>query len=135
MLVHSEKVSGKDSRLVTSGAATYLDDGIFGVIRICRYEKKTDFLLHFGNARFYVGDFLPCHLAQFLVLFVYEYILCRGKILNHLFIFLSCCDDRLKFLIVLVELDILLHIGHHVRAGELFLEGLELVLERKHLFQ
>ena len=53
--VHAEEVSGKDSRFVTSCAASDLHDDVFSVLRILRQELQFQFFFQFRYLRFELG--------------------------------------------------------------------------------
>ena len=74
----------------------------------------------------------PLELVVFLV---YENILGRSKFFHHFLIFQSGFDDRLKFLVVLVELDEFLHVGHYLGISELLLKLSVSFLKAENLLQ
>ena len=135
MGIHTEKVAGKDGRLVAAGTAANFHDGVLGIVRIGGNQQQTDALLHFRQLRLNLGNLLPRHLLQLVILLIEQDILRRGKVRQHLLILQSRRDNRLQLLVILVQLDITLHILHHLRTRQLVLQRLELVLQRQHLLQ
>ena len=129
MLIHTEKVSRKNSSFVSSGTSADFDNGILRIIRVSRNQKELDIFLHLRNLGFKLGNLFLCHLPEILILFVCQNILCGCYIVKCLLVLESGLDNRFEFLVILVELDIFLHIGHSLRAGELLLKILELVLQ------
>ena len=135
LAVHAEQVAGEDGGFVAAGAAADLDHGILAVVGIGRDQQELDVLFHVRDLRFDVRDDLPGHFPQVLVFLVDQDILGGRQLIEQGLVFLSGFDDRLKFLVVLVELDVLLHVAHHLGIGELVLQFLELVLQAHHFFQ
>ena len=131
--VHSEKVTGEDGGLVTTSAATDLDDGVLAVIRIGRDEENLDLLLHLRDLRLDLGDLSLRHVAKVLVLLVDHDVLGLCQLIDHLLVLKTGLDDRLQLLIVLVELDVFLHISDHLRISKLLLKRLVFVLESQDL--
>ena len=129
MLVHAEQVARKNSRFVAAGAAADFHDGVLAVVGIGRDEQQLDFLLqrrHFGLK---LRNLLARHLPEFIVFLVQEYILGRLNIVQQLLILVAFGDYGFQLLVILVELDIFLHVGHHGRIRQLVLDGFEFSLE------
>ena len=135
MLVHAEEVAGENGRLVAAGAAADLDDGILGIVGVCGDEQQFQVLLHPGDLRLEFGNLLTGHLAELVILLIHEDVLGGCHVVEQLLVLEPRLDDGFEFLVVLVELDELLHVGHHVRAGELLLQRCELVLQGQYLVQ
>ncbi len=68
-LVHAEKVASEKSRLVTTGSPPYLHNGVFRIIRICRYQKKFYFFLQFRDSGGCTVKFFSCKCFHFIVVF------------------------------------------------------------------
>ena len=133
--IHPEQVTCENRRLVTTSTSTDLHHRILTVIRIGRNQQQLDILLHFRNLRLYLGNLLTSHLAQILILLIGHDILGRSKLLHHLLVLETRLDNRLKLLVILVQLHKLLHVRHHCRIRQLSLESLVFILKAKHLLK
>ena len=135
VLIHAEEVAGKDRRLVAAGTAADFHDGVLAVVGIGRDEQKFDVLLHVGQFAFDFGNLLAGHVLEVGIALVHEHVLRRGQVIHGLLVLKTGLDDRFQLLVVLVKLHVALHVAHYLGAGQLFLQGRELVLQRQHLFQ
>ena len=134
VLVHTEEVSGKDCSLVAAGTAADFHHCVLAVIGIGGDEQELDILLYSRNRILDLGNLFAGHLLQFGIVLVHEDVLRGSEVLKFLLIIQTSLDDGFQFLVILVELDVLLHIRHHVGTGKLLLKRSELVLQRKYFF-
>ena len=135
VLIHAEEVAREYRRLVTAGTAADFNDGILAVVRIGRNEQKFDVLLHLGQLALYFCNLLAGHVLEVGIALVHEHVLRRGQVIHGLLVLQAGLDYGFQLLVVLVKLHVALHVAHYLGAGQLFLQGRELVLQRQHLFQ
>ena len=72
-------------------------------------------------------------MTQVVLVLVHEDVLCLGKFVHKFLVLETCLDDRLKFLVVFVQLDIFLHVSYDLRVGKLVLKLIVFVLESQDL--
>ena len=125
--VHAQQVAGEDRSLVATRTTTDLDDGVLRVLRILRDQEELDLLLEALDLGLELRDHLARHLAHLLIFVVCERILSLGQVGYRRAEAIRGLDNRFQLLVLLCELNELLHIGNHLGVGE-FLADL-LVLE------
>ena len=124
VLVHAEEVAGEDAGLVAARARADFHLSILAVLRVGGQQQQANILFKCLLFSLIGIQFCFRHLAELLVFFVGENVLRVGDVVYHILISLISVHHGLQILVVLAQLDVVLHVGHHIRLGD-FLANLQ----------
>ena len=127
--VHAEKVSGEDSRLVSSCTAANLHDHILAVLRILRQQLQFEFLFQFGYLRLQFLYLRFRHLLHLGVGLIVEQVLGVLQVVDGFLVAGSHLEHPFQVVVLTVEPHITGLVGYHRRVRDKQTHFMELGLK------
>ena len=117
LAVHTEQVSGKNSRLVTSRTATDLHHHVLTVFRILRQQLQLQLFLQLRNLRFQLIDLRLRHLFHLRIGLVVEQILRILQVRHRFLIPMSALQHTFQVMVIAIQTHIACLVSNHRRIG------------------